>query len=87
MMTDTLLSILILTYNDGRFLEGCLNSIREHVSCSFEVILVHNGSSEPLPEGITERYPWLRVIRSESTALTPGTILRRKLQPESTFCY
>lgn len=65
MMTNTLLSMLILTYNDGRFLEGCLNSIREHVSCSFEVILVHNGSSEPLPEGITERYPWLRVIRSE----------------------
>ena len=35
------------------------------MSCSFEVILVHNGSSEPLPEGITERYPWLRVIPSE----------------------
>jgi len=64
-MTDTLLSILILTYNDGKFLEGCLNSIREHVSGSFEVILVNNGSSEPIPEGITDRYPWLRVIQSE----------------------
>jgi GT2 family glycosyltransferase len=64
-MTDTLLSILILTYNDGKYLEGCLNSIREHVSGSFEAILVHNGSSEPVPEGITERYPWLRVIQSE----------------------
>jgi GT2 family glycosyltransferase len=64
-MSNTLLSILILTYNDGKFLEGCLNSIREHVSCFFEVILVHNGSSEPVPEGITDQYPWLRLIRSE----------------------
>jgi hypothetical protein len=64
-MTDTLLSILILTYNDGKYLEGCLDSIRDHVSGSFEAILVHNGSSEPVPERITERYPWLRVIRSE----------------------
>lgn len=64
-MTDTLLSILILTYNDGKYLEGCLNSIREHVSCPFEVILVDNGSAEPVPEGIPERYPWVRVIRSQ----------------------
>jgi len=63
-MTETLLSILVLTYNDGKFLEGCLNSISTQVSCSFEVILVHNGSSEPVPEGISDRYPWLRVIRS-----------------------
>ena len=65
-MSNPLLSIIVLTYNDGKFLEGCLNSVGEHVSCSFEVILVHNGSPEPLPEGLTGRYPWLRVIRSET---------------------
>ena len=59
------LSILVLTYNDSRFLEGCLDSIKRHVTCPFEVILVDNGSSEKLPDSLTVRFPWLRIIRSE----------------------
>jgi GT2 family glycosyltransferase len=59
------LSILMLMYNDGKFLEGCLKSIEKNISCSFEVVLVDNGSSEPVPDEITKRYQWLRVIRSE----------------------
>ena len=64
-MSKELVSIAILTYNDAKFLEGCLRSIREQVSCPFEVILLDNGSSEPVPEGITEQYPWLRMFRSD----------------------
>jgi N-acetylglucosaminyl-diphospho-decaprenol L-rhamnosyltransferase len=64
-MTQTLLSILVLTHNDGKFLEGCLSSIQRHVSCPFEVILIDNGSSEKLDETLNGRFPWLRVIRSE----------------------
>ena len=60
-----LLSILILTYNDGKYLNGCLESIQKNVSCPFETILVHNGSPEPIPEGIEPRYPWLRIIHSQ----------------------
>lgn len=61
---DPLLSILILTYNDGKYLDDCLKSIEKQISFPCEVILVHNGSSEPLPGGIETRYPWLRVILS-----------------------
>ena len=61
----TLLSILVLTHNHGKFLEGCLSSIQEHVTCPFEVILVDNGSSETLPDSLILRFPWLRIIRSE----------------------
>ena len=60
-----LLSILILTYNDGKYLSGCLESIKKNVSCPFEAILLHNGSSDPIPVGIEPRYPWLRIIHSE----------------------
>jgi GT2 family glycosyltransferase len=60
------LSILVLTHNDGRFLEGCLDSIERHVTCPFEVILVDNGSSEKPSETFTVRFPWLRIIRSET---------------------
>ena len=64
-MSERLVSIAILTYNDTEFLEGCLGSIREHVSCPFEAILLDSGSSKRVPAGITERYPWLRVLRSD----------------------
>jgi GT2 family glycosyltransferase len=64
-MSQTLLSILILTHNHGKFLEGCFGSIEKHVSCPFEVILVDNGSSEKLSPSLTVRFPWLRTIRSE----------------------
>jgi GT2 family glycosyltransferase len=64
-MSQTLLSILILTHNDGKFMEGCLGSIEKCVSCPFEVILVDNGSAEPVSDEIRNRYPWSRVIRSE----------------------
>jgi hypothetical protein len=64
-MTQKLLSILILTHNHGKFLEGCLESIAKHVSCSFEVILIDNASVENISNSSTTRYPWLKVIRSE----------------------
>jgi GT2 family glycosyltransferase len=65
MSSNSLLSILMLTYNDSKYLDGCIKSIAGNVSCPIEVILVHNGSSEPIPDEITERYPWLRVIFSD----------------------
>lgn len=64
-MDDPVLSILVLTHNDCRYLEGCLRSIQEHVTCSFEAILVDNASSEPVSADYARRYPWLRVIRSD----------------------
>jgi N-acetylglucosaminyl-diphospho-decaprenol L-rhamnosyltransferase len=60
-----LLSILMLSHNDSKFLDGCLQSIAEKVSCSFEVILVDNASSPPVSDDFATRYPWFRVIRSE----------------------
>jgi GT2 family glycosyltransferase len=64
-VAETLLSILILTHNDGKYVEGCLTSIRERVTCSYEVILVDNGSEENHCSYFAQRYPWVRVIRSE----------------------
>jgi len=60
-----MLSILLLTYNDVRYLEGCLDSIQKHVADPFEVILIDNGSSQEIPASLRERFTFLRVIRSE----------------------
>jgi GT2 family glycosyltransferase len=64
-MCTPILSILVLTHNDRKYVEGCLQSIQEWVSCPFEVILVENGTSEPVGDEVPKRYPWLRVIRSD----------------------
>jgi len=65
MSRDPLLSILMVAYNSGEYLDGCLRSIAENVSIPFEVILLDNASSEAISPEITSRYPWLRIIRSE----------------------
>lgn len=64
-MSTPILSILILSHNDRKYLEPCLRSIQERISCAFEVILVENGSSEPVKDEDLRRYPWLRLIQSE----------------------
>jgi GT2 family glycosyltransferase len=64
--TKPLLSILVLTHNDSnKFLDGCLGSIPENVSCPYEVILLDNGSTENICEEFARQYPWIRLIRSE----------------------
>jgi len=64
--TAPLLSILVLTHNDSnKFLDGCLRSIAEKVSCPYEIILVDNGSPENDCAEFAGQYPWIRLIRSE----------------------
>jgi GT2 family glycosyltransferase len=64
-MTRPLLSILVLTHNHDKFLEGCLSSLQRCVTCPFEVILLDNASLQEIPDSLKARFPWLRVIRSE----------------------
>ena len=54
-MSLLMLSILLLTYNDVKYLEGCLDSIQKYVAQPFEVILIDNGSSEQIPDSLRER--------------------------------
>lgn len=55
----------MLSHNDWKFLEGCLQSVAEKVSCPFEVILVDNASEPPVPDDFKRKYSWFRLIRSE----------------------
>lgn len=48
-----LFSILILFWNNGEFIHRCLNSLQKQTFDDFEVILINNGSDQPLPD-ITE---------------------------------
>ncbi len=45
-MTQPLVSVIVLNWNGQRFLEKCLNSLREQTFRDFEVALVDNGSTD-----------------------------------------
>jgi hypothetical protein len=53
-------------YNCRRFLDGCLDSIRDRVTCSYEVILVDNASSDGSADYVEQRYPWVKLVRSDT---------------------
>lgn len=60
-----LLSIIIVNYNGRRYLADCLASISEHASCSYEIIVVDNASTDGSREYLREHFPHVRLIESE----------------------
>lgn len=61
------LSIIIVNWNAGNFLSGCLESIKKSVFAGkYEVIIVDNGSADKSLESVKERFADTYVI--ENTA-------------------
>jgi GT2 family glycosyltransferase len=58
-------SILIINWNGTRFIFNCLDTILAHVTVPYEVIVVDNHSTDGSPEVLAERYPWVKLIRSD----------------------
>lgn len=52
-------SIVIVSWNSGKYLPRCLESLSQQTFRDFEVILVDNGSSDNSLEHLEERYPGL----------------------------
>lgn len=70
------LSILIVNYNGLRFLADCFASIKQHVSCSYEIIVVDNASSDGSCQFIADNYPEVRLVSSPvNTGFTGGNNL------------
>lgn len=58
------ISIVIVTYNSSSFIEDCLLSIEHELTGrAYEIIIVDNASTEPLPP-LEGRFANLRVIRN-----------------------
>lgn len=58
-------SIIIVNWNGWGYLEACLSSIAklpEQYDLQIEVIVVDNGSTDCSLEGLTSRFPWVRVL-------------------------
>jgi glycosyltransferase involved in cell wall biosynthesis len=65
------LSIVILAYNEERYIASCLDAIKEQIVAPDEVIVVNNNSSDKTVE-IAESYPFARVIHELTQGMIPA---------------
>jgi len=62
---QVVLSILVVTYNSGQFVGGCLESLRANPpSCPFEVIVADNDSVDGTTGVVRAGYPEVRLIET-----------------------
>lgn len=66
MVTDTpLVSIITVNYNGAEYTLALLDSLQKISYPNIEVFVVDNASSQS-PEGISQKYPWVKLITSKS---------------------
>lgn len=62
-------SVIVCSYNGGKTLERCLESLKEVDYPNYEVVLVDDGSKDNTQE-IAARHPWIVSIRQENKGLS-----------------
>ncbi len=62
-------SVVVASYNGGRTLPACLDSLRHLHYPNYEVILVDDGSTDNTPQ-IARHYPEVRAIHQENKGLS-----------------
>lgn len=60
------ITVVVVNYNGGDYLRGCLRSLAEQTFRDFETILVDNASSDGSLDRIVERPDRLRILRQDS---------------------
>jgi GT2 family glycosyltransferase len=60
-----LVSILMVNWNDLRYLGGCLGSIRKQISVPHEVILFDNKSEDESVSFVRREFPEVKVVRND----------------------
>lgn len=64
---EPVLSIVLVSFNGWSWLEQCLASFQNIVDWSpnstrYQVILVDNGSTEPIVKNVRKQFPWVTVV-------------------------
>ena len=63
-MGDISVSVVIVNWNHGRFLQVCLDALLAQEYPSFTITVVDNGSQDGSPAWVTRHYPGVRLVRS-----------------------
>lgn len=84
-MSQPVLSCLVLNWNGQRFLQKCLDSLRQQTYRDFEIVLLDNGSTDGSVEFIRSQYgdwlaseelPRLRLVElPENTGFSGGNLV------------
>lgn len=61
-------TVIVLNYNAGRFLEACLKSLlaSDYQSDSLEIVVVDNASTDGSPDLIRKQFPEIRIVAAGS---------------------
>lgn len=59
-----LVSILMVNWNDRRFLDGSLGSIRQKVTVPYEIVLLNNGSEDDSIAFVEREFPEVRIVHA-----------------------
>lgn len=59
--------VVVVTLNALPYIEHCLESLRD-----YETVVVDNGSTDGTPEFVQERFPNVKLVRSENRGLAAG---------------
>ena len=62
---NSLVSVVILNYNDVNHIEKCLDSVFRTTGCKFEVILIDNGSTDGSSLACKEKFPQIRLFQNK----------------------
>jgi len=62
---NSLVSVVILNYNDVNYIEKCLDSVFRTTGCKFEVILIDNGSTDGSSLACKEKFPQIRLFQNK----------------------
>ena len=62
-------SVIVCSYNGGKTLDRCLQSLKDINYPNYEVVLVDDGSKDNTQE-IAVRHPWIKNIRQENKGLS-----------------
>jgi len=62
MISDPLVSVVIVTWNGRQYLDACLSAVAAQGGVSTETVLVDNASTDGTVAYVRERFPWVRVV-------------------------
>lgn len=64
-MQNPFVSVVVCTYNRGKYLERCLCSLKQQSYQNYEIIVV-NGPSNDETDSVLDKYPDVRVVKQET---------------------
>lgn len=64
-MDNGLITFIIVTWNNEKQIEACLESLTQYTTVSHEIIIVDNVSRDRTCDIITRKYPLVQLIKKQ----------------------